>query len=267
MALPVNFAVAHAPVISIAQSDQDQPTVELPDKGSGLKDVVNQTGPIVIDWKFKVGHRKYKDIDGTLYETQEAKGEVNLTVNDDGSWNFSGTFPAKHLHDVDIVVGLKSSEGTLILFRHSGGIENGMTFNKQGTSQTIKDNFEAFRKHYTWYATWRTPLSSEGVAKRYEERKRHKEQLADEDRKKEEEKERRQAAREAMDAARYRQAQQGGGQNNGGGLVGGLVSNSISTLGKVTDTLINAPLQAAGDVANAAVSGVEDVGKAILSIF
>jgi hypothetical protein len=263
----------------LGQADQTPP-LEQPAEGSGLKHEVTQSGPIVHNWNFKVGHNKSKDIGGVEYEAEAKKGNINLTVNSDGSWNFSGTFPAETGHDVDIVMGLKSSQGSIILFRFAGSIDNGAQFNKTGTSQTLKDNFQAFQDH-SWYANYRTPLNSEGIAKKYEARKKKKEQMQEEDRKKEEDKERKEAAKDAVKAYKWRQQQQGG-QNNGGGNQnnggggdgGGVVGKAISAVGDVTNTLLNGAtsavsgaVQAAGDVASAAVSGVEDVGKAILSIF
>ena len=247
---------------SVCQTDQ-QPVPEQPDEGSGLKEETHQTGPIVHPWKFKVGHRKTEVIKGVEYESKERKGEVNLTVNSDGSWNFSGTFPAIPDHDVDIVMGIKSKQGSIVLFRFAGGIDNGAQFNKTGTSQTLKDNFQAFEDH-KWYANYRTPLSKEGIAKRYEERKKKKEEMKDEERAKDEAKEKKQAARQAAEAARQRsRQQQGGGRSNGGGGIGGAISSAVSTVGDVTNTLLNG----AAAAGNAVVNGVEDIGNAILSIF
>ena len=249
------------------QTDQ-QPALEQPDEGSGVKEETNQTGPIVHTWKFNVGKRKTEVINGVEFESKARKGEINLTVNSDGSWNFSGTFPAIPDHDVDIVMGLRSKQGSIVLFRFAGGIDNGTQFNKTGTSQTLKDNFMAFEDH-KWYANYRTPLSKEGIAKRYEEREKKKKELKDEDKAKEEAKEKKQAARQAAEAGRQRAAQhQGsgqnnGGQDNGGGGIGGAISSAVSTVGDVTNTLLNG----AAAAGNAVVSGVEDIGNAIMSIF
>jgi hypothetical protein len=97
-------------------------------------------------------------------------------VNEDGSWNFSGSFPSKPDHDLDVVVGLKSHDGTLILFRYVGSLTNGAQFNKTGTNETIKDNFASF-KPADWYADYRQPLSSEGLEKKYEKAKERKDKL------------------------------------------------------------------------------------------
>jgi hypothetical protein len=58
----------------------------------------------------------------------------------------------------DIVFALKSSEGTVIAFKHVAVLDkdNPQSYNweTQGNNHTIKDNFKAFAQSHDWYVTW-----------------------------------------------------------------------------------------------------------------
>jgi hypothetical protein len=226
----------------------DEP-VESP-TASGVKHRNHPQGPIVINWKIKVGTKKAKVIDGVKYEPVDKPADVNLTVNEDGSWNFSGNFPEKPDHDIDVVMGLRSSEGSIVLFRYSGPMAHGVDFNKTGVSQTIKDNFKAFR-HESWTANYRMPETSEGIAKMYEERKKRKEDEEKSKKHREEEKEKQEVAAEVA-----RRKNHDGGSSSGGG-------GGSSLLGDVANTLANG----VSDVTGAVGGVISDVGSSILSIF
>lgn len=89
-------------------------------------------------------------------------GTANVTLNPEGSWNFSG-----HVNDEPtnvktkqyslngcgifaIVFAVKSSEGTVIGFKHSAVLgkfdPQAYSWETQGTNRTIKDNYEAFAR-------------------------------------------------------------------------------------------------------------------------
>src|SRR5580704_210662 len=78
-----------------------------PPTASGVQQAPASSGPIVINWKIKVGDGKDKVINGVTYTPVTKSADVNLTVNEDGSWNFSGSFPENPNRDLDVVVGLK----------------------------------------------------------------------------------------------------------------------------------------------------------------
>ena len=87
-------------------------------------------------------------------------GTANVTLNPDGSWKFSGQTKPRYLAGCEfkIVFAVKSSEGTVIAFKHSGDLVAGrprsFSWHKQGRNPTIKDNFKAFAKDHDWYGTW-----------------------------------------------------------------------------------------------------------------
>jgi hypothetical protein len=109
--------------------------------------------PIVINWEFKfeiAGHPG-----GTV-----PPGNASLTLNSDGSYNFAGTAPTDSgaattatplwFAEFQLVLGVKNSEGSVILFLETGSLQYGRIWNKQGNNQTIKDNWKAFAKAYDW---------------------------------------------------------------------------------------------------------------------
>jgi len=83
------------------------------------------------------------------------RGTASLTINPDGSYDFAGTCPALHTDDsyteFALALGIKSSEGSVILFPMSGSLRYGKFWNKQGSNRTIKDNWKAFVKGHDWH--------------------------------------------------------------------------------------------------------------------
>ena len=85
---------------------------------------------------------------------------ANLTLQPDGSWNFSGAYawsePRSHMQ---FVLGLKDSEGSLFLFTaDSPSTVTGYVWSKHGQSRTIRDTWAAFSKGYDWY--WKCRLQT-----------------------------------------------------------------------------------------------------------
>jgi len=118
--------------------------VGTPNEGSTVQTSPATTGPISLNFTLK-------KIDGTL----------NLLVDPDGTWNFSGTvgkdFKDK---DFDVTLVLKSTKtGALITFHYVGDDTHGVTFSKQGKNNVLKDNFATFASghksewHYRFYET------------------------------------------------------------------------------------------------------------------
>jgi len=68
-----------------------------------------------------------------------------------------------------VVFGIKSGEGSVILFQHStelrGDVPQNSSFNKQGNNKTVKENFAAFAKKHEWHAhSYITPIMPAGRA-------------------------------------------------------------------------------------------------------
>jgi|GEM_PF-1908172 len=244
-----NHLLARTTVLGPVALVQETDTPGKSPTASGIKHK-KHNGPIVVNWKIKPRALPPKVIDGVKYEPVDKDSDINLTVNPDGSWNFSGSFPAKPDHDIDVVMGLKSSEGSIVLFRYAGNMQNGVNFNKTGVSQTLKDNFKAFQSE-SWYANYRMPESAEGIAQKYEQRKRRKDREEKAQEHREADKERQEVAAEAARLRAHQPSSSGGG---------GGVSN---VLGDVANTLSSG----VSAVGNAVESGISDLGSSLLSIF
>ncbi|MGO9316987.1 MAG: hypothetical protein ACLPXT_05320 [Terracidiphilus sp.] len=107
-------------------------------------------------------------------------GKLNILVNPDGKWLFSGSSPKKFLDkDFDVSLALKNSSGAIILFEWCGNASNGIQFSKEGTSRILKENFASFASghHMAW--DYRFTETAAGRAKLYEERMKKKEALKD----------------------------------------------------------------------------------------
>jgi hypothetical protein len=107
-------------------------------------------------------------------------GKLNILVNSDGKWLFSGSSPKKFPDkDFDVSLALKNKSGAIILFEWAGNASNGIQFSKEGTSQILKDNFASFASghHMAW--DYRFSETAAGRAKLYEERMKKKAALKD----------------------------------------------------------------------------------------
>jgi hypothetical protein len=186
------------------------------------------TQPIVHNWQLK-----------------KLDGKINLVVNPDGTWIFSGNFKNKKPgDDFDVSFALKSSTGAVYLFHYEGDASSGVDFSKQGVSSILKDDFSTFA-HHAWSGVYTFHLSAEGRKARYEAdekkkaeirraeeeaRKRHDEKMVAE--KKAEEKQEAQAevAWEEKYASQHPSGSGGGG---GGSSVAGVASTISSVVGSV----------------------------------
>lgn len=115
-------------------------------------------GPITVNWKFK----------GTL-------GFMNLIVNPDGTWLFSGSY-TKSVPNKDIIVtlALKNKLGGIILFHYEGNVSNsGVQWSKEGKDTFLKEDFNTFappQGAYYWSGNYHFDLTAQA----------QQEQLADE---------------------------------------------------------------------------------------
>jgi hypothetical protein len=199
------------------------PQMDSDEEGSGLQhEEASGKGPIVVKWQF----------------TKDA-GSANLVVNPDGSSLFSGALRGrKPGKDFDITLALKSDLG-VILFRHAADASNGVQWSKQGQSEVLKDNFNAFAAKHDWAGHYDFTESAAGRAKLYAEQEqekatlrreeeaakaRHDEQLAAQKRAAREKEEQLQRE-QALKAAQQSQQKSGGG------------GSAVSTIGKVLSTI------------------------------
>jgi hypothetical protein len=152
-----------------AQGDEKHKDEKKGNSGIRHEESKPESGPIVHNYTLGnrglIGHGEKGEI---------VLGTANVTVNPDGSWNFSGQLNdngtlierrGKVLEEsygpnqaFCIVFALKSSEGTVIAFKHEGTLKQdnpqSYSWETQGNNRTIKDNFKAFAKSHDWYVTW-----------------------------------------------------------------------------------------------------------------
>ena len=172
------------------------------------------------------------------YNLPKIHGTLNITVNSDGTWDFSGTGKAFQHKDYDVTLALRNPMGEMVLFQYIGDASNGIQFSKQGQSEILKDNFASFAKGHSSSWAYRFSEDKEGRALAYEARMKKLEAL----RKEEEEARKRHDEKVAAEkkAARQREEQQQVAaeqararqqQSSGGG--GSSVSSVMSTIGTV----------------------------------
>jgi len=220
-----------APLAFAVPSAMAQPSTAAPAEASPVQTQPATTGPIVHNFQLR-------KINGTL----------NVTVNSDGTYDFSGStgksFPDK---DFDVSLVMKASTGEMILFEYAGDASHSIQFSKQGQSKTLQDNFALFAKgHYTAW-DYRFSESAAGRAKIYEEREKKKEELRKEEaeaRKRHDEKvaaekkaalQREEQQEIAEERAKQQQSSSGGGSSVGSVLgtvakVAGVVGTILSFL-------------------------------------
>jgi len=191
------------------------------------------TKPIVVNWKL-----------------HKLNGNVNVTINPDGSSDFSGGFKDKKPgDDWDITIAVKSTTGAIIVFHYEGDAANGIQFSKTGSSAFLKDDFSSFASKHTWSGVYRFHLNAAGRKKHYEEVEARRKKLheeAEEAIKKHDEKllkqkeaeEKAEAQAEAKWEENYEQqhpssAPPSGGGGGGGSSIGSTISSAVNTVGGV----------------------------------
>lgn len=138
-----------------AQSERMEDKLAIKHAESGKRHVERREGTIVDNWKIKTW---YKDARG---KHEIDLGDANLTLNPDGSWNFSGQMNRETVGACGqfyLVMAAKSSEGTSVGFKQSALLEvsdpAAYGWERQGRNQTIKDNYPAFEKAHDWAGSW-----------------------------------------------------------------------------------------------------------------
>ena len=189
------------------------------------------TKPIVINWKLK-----------------KLNGNVNVTMNPDGSSDFSGGFADKKPgDDWDISIAVKSTTGAIIVYHYEGDAANGIQFSKTGSSAFLKDDFSSFASKHAWSGVYVFHLNAAGRRKHYEEMeakrkklheeaeeaiKKHDEQLL----KQKEAEEKAEAAAEAKWEENYQNQHPAGSTSppssggGGGSSIGSTISSAVSSV-------------------------------------
>jgi hypothetical protein len=182
------------------------------------------------------------------YTLKKVDGTLNILVNPDGTWNFSGStksFPGK---DFDVSLALKNSTGAVVLFQYVGDASHGIQFSKQGQNDILKENFASFASSHK--SAWEYRLYENAAGKRqlYEERlkkreellkaeqeakKRHDEKVAAEKKAELKAEEQAELKWEQQQQAQAQQKQQ---QSSGGGSSVGSV---LSTIGSVAGAVLS----------------------------
>jgi hypothetical protein len=210
-----------------SQAQTTAPAAATPTESSPLTPApaVAPTQPIVHNWKLT-----------------KLDGKINVVVNSDGTYIFSGGFKDKKpLHDWDITLALKSSLGEVILFHYEGDASNGIEFSKTGQSDILKDNFASFAKNHQTAWNYVFHLSAEGRAKQYEAEEKKKEEIKkakEEAEKRHEEKvaaETRKELEQEQQAEARARAQQ---QQSSSSSVGSTVGTVLKTVGSVVGAIL-----------------------------
>jgi hypothetical protein len=195
-AVSANLALAQTPATDITEN-------------SALQQETS-SGPIAVNFHFK------KDAGGG-----------NLTINPDGTYLFSGQYKSKMKNkDFDLVFGLKSSLGGVVLFQFVGDATNGVQWSKQGQEAILKDDFSSFAKHaYYWEYHFSETAAGKKAAyearekkkaelkKEEEEAKKRKDEIAAKKKKEELEQEQKQEQAQAQAAAQQKSNGGGGGSS------------------------------------------------------
>ena len=214
-----------AVALFVANSAIAQDPSATPKEDSGVHQKAPSSGPIVVKWKLK-----------------SLKGSANLMVNEDGTYLFSGDVKDKEPDkDFDITLGLKSSDGGVILFHYVGNASDGVQWSKQGQSDILKTDFQTFSGKIDWAGEWRLHESKEGLIKAYEAREKKLEKLRKEEaeaRKKHDEKvaEEKKKEREKIEQEEIAAAQRRSG-GGGGSSIGSDIESAVSTVGSVISTI------------------------------
>ena len=231
---------ANAPANTTASTTAS--TTDAPSETSTVTQGSNPSGqPIDIKWKMK-----------------KLDGGVDLLVNPDGSYDFSGGFRDKKPgKDWDISVALKSDgTGAIYVFHHEGDAANGIQFSDTGQSTILKDDF-ANTANYSWSGAYRFHLTDAARRAHYEEEKRKLEKLRKDEaeaRKRHDEKlvaqkkaeEKQEAAAELAWEENYASQHPAGG--GGGGGVGGVISGVGNAVASTVSSVVSTVGGVIGDI-------------------
>jgi len=181
------------------------------------------------------------------YTLKKVDGTLNILVDPDGNWNFSGNTKAFPGKDFDVTLALKNSTGAVVLFQYIGDASHGIQFSKQGKNDILKENFASFASSHKSAWEYRLYESTAGKRALYEAREKKKEEIRkaeEEARKRHDEK----VAAEKKDELKaeeqaelkweqQQQAQQKQQSGGGGSSVGSVLSTIGGAIGSVLSVL------------------------------
>jgi hypothetical protein len=185
------------------------------------------------------------------YKLPKIDGTLNITINSDGTWDFSGTGKAFLHKDYDVSLALRNKQGEMVIFQYIGDASHGIQFSKQGQTTVLKDNFASFAKGHSSSWSYRFSEDKEGRALAYEARmkklealrkeeeeaiKKHDEKVAAEKRAARKREEQQQIAAEQAQQRAQQQQQQSSG---GGGSSVGSVLKTVGTVAGVVGTILS----------------------------
>jgi hypothetical protein len=151
----VNLSLAQSPAAGTPAPNESTPATQA---------TVAPSKPIVVNWTLK-----------------KLDGKVNIVVNPDGTWIFSGGFKNKKPNDDwDISIGIKSITGAIYIFHYEGDAAQGVEFSKQGSSTILKDDFSTFA-HNGWSGSYNFHISEAARRAHYEAMERKREALRKEE--------------------------------------------------------------------------------------
>lgn len=180
------------------------------------------------------------------YKLPKIDGTLNITINPDGTWDFSGTGKAFKHKDYDVSLALRNPTGEMVIFQYVGDATNGIQFSRQGQTMILKDNFASFAKGHSSSWAYRFSEDKEGRALAYEARMKKLEALRKEEeeaRKRHDEKvaAEKKAAREREEQAQIaaEQAQARQQQSSGGGSSVGSVMKTVGTIAGIAGAILS----------------------------
>ncbi|MGD0682346.1 MAG: hypothetical protein ABR990_09865 [Terracidiphilus sp.] len=181
------------------------------------------------------------------YTLKKVDGTLNILVDPDGNWNFSGNTKAFPGKDFDVTLALKNSTGAVVLFQYIGDASHGIQFSKQGKNDILKENFASFASSHKSAWEYRLYESTAGKRALYEAREKKKEEIRkaeEEARKRHDEKvaAEKKAELKAEEQAELKweqqqQAQQKQQSGGGGSSVGSVLSTIGGAIGSVLSFL------------------------------
>jgi len=165
------------------------------------------------------------------YTLKNVDGKLNILVDRDGTWNFSGSAKAFPYKDFDVTLALKNTDGAVVLFQYVGDATHGIEFSKQGKNDILKENFASFAKSHKSAWEYRLYENAAGKRRLYEERLKKMEEL-----KKEEEEARKlqnealaEEKKAALKAEEQAELKQSGGSS---------ASSVLNTIGSVASAVL-----------------------------
>jgi hypothetical protein len=111
------------------------------------------------------------------YTLKKVDGTLNILVDPDGTWNFSGNTKAFPGKDFDVTLALKNTTGAVVLFQYIGDASHGIQFSKQGKNDILEENFASFAKSHKSAWEYRLYESTAGKRALYEAREKKKEEI------------------------------------------------------------------------------------------